>query len=77
MALTRTNIEVDDDACGEVMRRFGLSTKKDAVNFALRWVATEPMTLEEALAMEGACAVTDLPVDDEIADLGRTAGSEE
>ena len=38
-----------------------------AVNFALRWVATEPMNLEEALAMEGACAVDAVPVDEDLA----------
>lgn len=70
MSVTRTNIEVDDEACGEVMRRFGLSTKKDAVNFALRWVATEPMTLEEALAMEGACAIDVLAADEDLAGTG-------
>ncbi len=51
--MTRTNIDIDDEACAEVMRRYGLSTKREAVNLALRSVAGRPMTLEEALAMQG------------------------
>ena len=35
------------------MERFNLTTMKDAVNLALRTLAIEPMTLEEAHAMEG------------------------
>ena len=35
------------------MRQYGLRTKRDAVNLALRTLAVEPMTLEEALAMQG------------------------
>ena len=35
------------------MERFNLTTMKDAVNLALRTLAIEPMTLEEALAMRG------------------------
>lgn len=50
--MARTNIDIDEDACAAVMRRFFLSTKRDAVNFALRRVANEitPMTKEEATA---------------------------
>lgn len=35
------------------MRRFGLATKRDAVNFALQQLALEPLTLAEAKAMGG------------------------
>jgi Arc/MetJ family transcription regulator len=51
--MSRTNIDIDDEACGVVMRRYGLSSKRDAVNFALRRLALEPMTLEDARAMRG------------------------
>ena len=51
--MARTNIDIDEEACRRVMERFNLSTMKDAVNLALRTLAIEPMTLEEALAMEG------------------------
>ena len=36
------------------MRRYRLATKREAVNFALRSLASEPFTLEEALRMRGA-----------------------
>ena len=51
--MTRTNIDIDEEACRRVMERFNLTTMKDAVNLALRTLAIEPMTLDEALAMEG------------------------
>ena len=51
--MVRTNINIDEDACAEVMRRYQLETKHDAVNFALRTVAFEPVTLEEARALKG------------------------
>ena len=51
--MARTNIDIDDQACAAVMRQYGLRTKRDAVNLALRTLAVEPMTLEEALAMQG------------------------
>jgi Arc/MetJ family transcription regulator len=38
------------------MRRYGLKTKRETVDFALRRLDVEPMTKEEALAMEGAHA---------------------
>ena len=50
--MARTNIDIDDQACAAVMRQYGLRTKRDAVNLALRTLAVEPMTLEEALAMQ-------------------------
>lgn len=52
MCMTRTNIDIDEDACARVMQRYGLKTKRDAVNFALREVG-RVMTLDEALAMRG------------------------
>ncbi len=60
--MSRTNIDIDEAACERVMRRFSLTTKKDAVNTALRLVAEEPMTLDEALAMEGTGWEGDLEV---------------
>lgn len=49
----RTNIDLDDGACDVVMRRYGLTTKRDAVNFALRTVAAEPLDLDGARRMCG------------------------
>jgi Arc/MetJ family transcription regulator len=51
--MSRTNIDVDDAACGKVMDRYGLRTKREAVNFALRQMALEPLPLDEARAMRG------------------------
>lgn len=59
MCMARTNIDIDEDACAKVMRRYGLRTKRDAVNFALRELA-RVMTLEEARAMQGSGWVGDL-----------------
>lgn len=49
----RTNIEIDDDLIAEAMRRYGLATKREAVDFALRRLVGPIMTREEMLAMEG------------------------
>jgi Arc/MetJ family transcription regulator len=51
--MSRTNIDIDDEACQRVMEQYHLKTKRDAVNYALRRLAVVPMTVEEALAMEG------------------------
>jgi Arc/MetJ family transcription regulator len=52
--MSRTNIDLDDDACRAVMDRYGFTTKRGAVNFALRSVAVERLGLDEAKAMRGA-----------------------
>jgi len=51
--MARTNIDIDEDACKRVMERFHLSTKREAVNLALRHVAGEPLGLDEARSMRG------------------------
>ena len=53
MHMARTNIDIDDEACTEVMRRYRLATKREAVNFALRMVAAEPLGLEAARGLRG------------------------
>lgn len=63
MARTRTNIEIDDVYVRRIMDRFGIHTKTEAVDLALRHLAGQPMTREEALAMEGAHAIGELPPD--------------
>ena len=42
------------EACRRVMERYRFETKRQAVNFALRQVAGEPLTRDAALAMQGA-----------------------
>ncbi|MBW3591734.1 MAG: type II toxin-antitoxin system VapB family antitoxin [Actinobacteria bacterium] len=51
--MSRTNIDLDDQACRAVMERYHLTTKRDAVNFALRTIAAEPLDLKEARALRG------------------------
>ena len=45
------------------MDRYGIHTKTEAVDLALRHLAGQPMTREEALAMEGAHAIGEIPRD--------------
>lgn len=52
--MARTNVDIDDEACAIVMRRYHLATKRDAINFALRTLAAEPLELDEARKMRGA-----------------------
>lgn len=49
----RIAINIDDDACAEVMRRYRLATRQEAVNFSLRTLAAERASLDEARAMRG------------------------
>ena len=51
--MARTTVDIDDRACAEVMRRFRLATKREAINFALRTLAAEPLSLDEARALRG------------------------
>jgi Arc/MetJ family transcription regulator len=63
MSRARTNIEIEDDYVELIMDRYGLRTKTEAVDLALRHLAGQPMTREEALAMRGAHAITEPPAD--------------
>lgn len=51
--MARTNIDIDEELCRRVMQRYHLSTKREAVNLALRQAAGEPLGLEEARLMRG------------------------
>lgn len=42
--MSRTNIELDDDLVAEAMRRYGLKTKREAVDLALRRLVGLPLT---------------------------------
>jgi Arc/MetJ family transcription regulator len=64
MAKVRTNIEIEDDHVRAVMRRYHLRTKTEAVDLALRKLASEPMTREEALAMRGTRSIGEVPPDE-------------
>lgn len=51
--MARTNIDAHDEACATVMRRYHLSTKREANNFASRTVAAEVLDLDEARLPRG------------------------
>ncbi|MQA62726.1 MAG: type II toxin-antitoxin system VapB family antitoxin [Actinophytocola sp.] len=51
--MARTNIDIDEEATAEVMRRYNLTTKRDAVNFALRKVAGPRLTAADLDAIRG------------------------
>ena len=53
MYMARTNIDVDEASCTEVMRRDSLTTDRAAVNFVPRTLAAEPLSVEEARRMRG------------------------
>lgn len=56
MAKTRTNIEIENDYVDTIIERFGVRTKTEAGDLALRQLAGDPMSREEALAtMRGVC----------------------
>ena len=63
MAKVRTNIEIEDDYVRVIMDRYGVHTKTDAVDLALRHLAGQPMTREQALALRGAHAIGNIPAD--------------
>jgi len=63
MSRSRTNIEIDDTYVQAIMARYGVRTKTDAVELALRHLAGQPMTREEALAMRGARLLDEAPAD--------------
>ncbi|MGH8918180.1 MAG: type II toxin-antitoxin system VapB family antitoxin [Acidimicrobiales bacterium] len=63
MSRTRTNIELDDEHLRTVMDRYGVHTKTEAVDLALRHLAGQPMTRDEALAMRGTGAIHHTPAD--------------
>jgi Arc/MetJ family transcription regulator len=63
MSAVRTNIEIEDTYVQAIMDRYGLRTKTAAVDLALRHLAGQPMTRDEALSMQGVHAVGELPSD--------------
>ena len=51
--MSRTNIDIDDELVAEVMRRYDLKTKREAVDVALRRLAGPAVTTEDILSLEG------------------------
>ena len=58
--VSRTNIDIDDRLVAEVIRRYRLASKREAVELALRRLAGTPLSREQALALEGSGWVGDL-----------------
>lgn len=54
-SVSRTNIEIDDALIGRVIERYGLRTKREAVDLALRRAVDgiEPMSIDEIRALRG------------------------
>jgi Arc/MetJ family transcription regulator len=63
MNRVRTNIEINDDYIRAIMDRYGMRTKTAAVDLALRYLAGQPMSRDEALEMRGAHAIDAPPAD--------------
>jgi len=51
--MTRTNIDIDDELVALTMRRYNLSTKREAVDLALRELVGKALTTNDALRLEG------------------------
>jgi Arc/MetJ family transcription regulator len=56
----RTNIDIDDRLLVAAMQRYGLRTKREAVDLALRRLVGEPPAVAEVLALEGSGWQADL-----------------
>jgi Arc/MetJ family transcription regulator len=63
MSRVRTTIEIEDTYVQAIMNRYRVRTKTEAVDLALRHLAGQPMTREEALTMRGANAIVEPPVE--------------
>ena len=51
--MTRIDVDIDDKACAEVMRRYRLATKGEAIILALRKLAAECVSVNEARSLQG------------------------
>ena len=51
--MTSTNVDIDDHACAEIMRRYRLPTKGEAINLALRMLAAVTASFEKTRSLRG------------------------
>lgn len=51
--MTRTNIELNDDLVAAAMHRYGLRTKREVVDLALRRLVGPKLSTEFLLGLEG------------------------
>ncbi len=57
---SRTNVDIDDELMSRVLKTYGLRTKREAVDFALRRLLVAPISDAEAPGMRGAGWAGDL-----------------
>lgn len=69
--MSRTTIDIDDELIHRVMVRYHLTTKREAVDYAFRALAGQPMTREEMLQFFGAFPNLETPTDSPARDAGR------
>lgn len=74
VSVARTNIDIDEELVERAMRIYRLPSKREAVDYALRHLVGDPMSREEALAMEGQgwggdLQLSELRAPDEIVEL--------
>jgi len=51
--MSRTTIDIDDQLVAEVIRRYRLASKREAVELALRRLVSVPLSREQALSLDG------------------------
>lgn len=70
--MARTNIDLNDDLVVEVMRRYRVKTKREAVDLALRRLVGEPVSTEFLVGLAGSGWDGDLDRirDDDLGDRG-------
>lgn len=51
--MSRTNIDIDDELVETAMKKYGLRTKREAVDFALRHIVGSGDRYEFMLSLEG------------------------
>jgi Arc/MetJ family transcription regulator len=61
--MARTNIDLDEELVQRVMVRYHLSTKREAVDYALRHLAGEPLTRVQAAEMPGSIPDFSVPTE--------------
>ena len=49
----RTDVNINDSTCAEVMHQYRLTTKREAINLALRTLASEAISVDEAKHLRG------------------------
>jgi Arc/MetJ family transcription regulator len=51
--MSRTNVDVDDELIARVIRRYRVTTKREAIDLALRELVGHALTTDETLQLEG------------------------